>query len=439
MSVSKKIDVGSGSACHSGLNIFTVPPTNVSVNKSVIREILPVNTIDESPYEFRVFSDNQWIDLSKTYLYLELALQKRTGNNWVPLVAADVDVAPVQALGQSFIRQLKVHINGTEVYDSTNLYPYLSYIKNELTYSKDVKSSLLASTGYYNEDQHDNAADSGYVKRCATMANSQVCEYISLLDFDLANQSQYLLNNLNLHFTIYKSDDSFMIQKLSATDNNVYRVNLLSIKMYVKTIEVQNSLNLNVLTMLEKQSAKYPLRKTEIRSCFLSAGRTQITYNAFSNIVPRRLLVTFVSNEAFNGSFRLSPFNFKPFDLRELTVNAGGINYPTQPYNMNFTGDRLSYMRAFVDMHNSSVPTENMTNGITIDKFLSGWTFFVIPLSSTLEDCGGFELIKNGTTTVSALFNTAIPNPGVTMLIIGEFDQLLSIDYNRVIMSDGSV
>ncbi|KAH7706668.1 hypothetical protein AAVH_26107 [Aphelenchoides avenae] len=96
-------------------------------------ELLPQSGVDTntSTYEFRVHSDNRWLDLSKTYLYLQLQVLKKNGKAYVPLHATnDAEVSVVQSLGQSFVQQLKLSINGTEVYDSTKLYPYVSYIKS---------------------------------------------------------------------------------------------------------------------------------------------------------------------------------------------------------------------------------------------------------------------------------------------------------------------
>ena len=81
------------------------------------------------------------------------------------------------------------------------------------------------------------------------------------------------------------------------------------------------------------------------------------------------------------------------------------------------------------------------TNGITEDKIANGWTNFVIPLTSTHEDHDGFELVRNGTTTLNLKFAEAVPadGGGVELICIGEFDQLLSIDQNRVVITDGAV
>ncbi|CAK5079601.1 unnamed protein product [Meloidogyne enterolobii] len=101
MSCTKKINENSPLALNSALSIFTVPPTNVSVVRSFFREILPLSTItQDSPYLFRLFSDNLWTDLSRTYLYLELSIEKLGADNkWGPIVGTDTNIAPIQGIG----------------------------------------------------------------------------------------------------------------------------------------------------------------------------------------------------------------------------------------------------------------------------------------------------------------------------------------------------
>ncbi|KAH7695414.1 Protein F19G12.2, partial [Aphelenchoides avenae] len=414
MSAMKKIDAKSENAVHSALNIFGVPPTNVSVDHSQTREILPLNAIEEtSTYEYRIFSDNQWLDLSKTYLYLQLQLQKYDNGVWVPLDVNDQNVAPVQAIGNSFVRQLKMYVNSTEVYDSTALYPYISYLKKELNYSTDVKDTFLMASGYYREDKIDDTDGKGSKSRV---------------------EGLYLLNNLDVLFTIYKNDDKFLVHNLSAVQNVPLRVKVHNIRLRVKSVDVQPSLNLSVMNMLEKTTAKYPMRRTEIRSSFITAGRTEYTYNVFTNVIPRRLVVAMVDNQAFKGDYMKDPYNFQAFDLNEIQVNAGGLVYKTVAYRMNWSPQRgrpVTFLRPYMDMMDATMASPNLTNGISPVMFMAGWTMFVIPLTSTLEDTEGFELIKNGTTTIHLRFNTALQR-GVELVILGEFDQILSIDQNRV-------
>ncbi|KAH7680350.1 Protein F19G12.2, partial [Aphelenchoides avenae] len=422
MSSTKKIDALSDNAVHNALNVFSIPPTNVSVNKAQVRELLPMNPMENSPYEFRIFSDNHWLDLSHTYLYLQLQIEKKKAgeDEFVALGDFDQYVAAVQSIGQAFVRQLKMQINGIEVFDSSTLYPYAAYIKSELYHSPSVKDTWLAPSGFTKDMKRDDQTDA-------------------------ANQNLYVINNVEVQFTIYKNDDRFLVQSLDLSDTNEYRIRVHNIRMYVKTVDVQPSLNLTIFNMLEKTPAKYPIRRTQARSGFISVGRTEYTYNVFTNTVPRRLIVAMVANEAYNGKLTKDPFNFRPFNVKEISANVGGLTYPAVPYHLewrNAAGKHQSYYRPYMDMLDATMANVGggNTNGVTEEMFANGWTIFVIPLTSTLEDHDGFELVRNGTTTLNLKFAEAIPadGGGVELICIGEFDQLLSIDQNRVVITDGA-
>lgn len=440
MSCPQKISESSPIAVNSALNVFTVPPTNVSVIRSHFREVLPLATItQESPYLFRLYSDNLWTDLSRIYLYLELSIEKPDDNGkWVAIEAAEEHVGTIQGIGQTFVQQLKVSVGNTEVYDSGNLYPYKTYMTNELSFSTNVKRHFMGSLGHYQSLKHNDKEDKGYNACCALFNKGKKAQLLSRLDFDMGNQELFLLNNLDLLFTINKAKDPFLLHTLKENDQTKYRLAVHDVKLYAKMVEVQPSLNMSIFKTLEKQPATYSVRKTEIKSTFISVGRYEIDYNVFSATIPRRLTIAMVANKAFNGDYALTPFNFEPFDIREIAVHAGGMIYPVVPYKLKFKDD--FYVRAFVDMYEAlGMANSERSMDISLEQFKSGWTFFVIPLTSTLDDSCGFELLRSGTTSIRATFNSAIPEGGVEMIVLGEFDQMIMVDYNRHIVSDSKL
>ncbi|KAL3105900.1 hypothetical protein niasHT_028344 [Heterodera trifolii] len=200
--------------------VSEIPPTNVSVVRSFFRQVLPLATItQESPYLFRLYSDNLWTDLSRIYLYLELSIEKPGANDkWVAIDDADTSVSAIQGIGQTFVQQLKVTVGNTEVYDSGNLYPFKAYITNELSFPINAKKNFLGSTGYYHTVNQDDSTDEGFKERCKIFKGGKNAQFLSRLDFDLGNQELYLLNNLDLLFTIYKAKDVFLLQTLKAND-----------------------------------------------------------------------------------------------------------------------------------------------------------------------------------------------------------------------------
>lgn len=440
MTCPQKISENSPLAINSGLNIFSIPPTNVAVVRSFFRQVLPLATItQESPYLFRLYSDNLWTDLSRIYLYLELSIEKPGAiDKWIAIEDTDVSVSAIQGIGQTFVQQLKVTVGNTEVYDSGNLYPYKAYITNELSFPVNAKKNFLGSTGYYHTERHDDPTDDGFKERCKVFKGGNNAQFLSRLDFDLGNQELYLLNNLDLLFTIYKAKDAFLLQTLKANDDTKYRLTVHDVKIYAKMIEVQPSLNMNLYKTLEKQPATYAVRKTEIKSSYISSGRYEFEYNVFSSTIPRRVTIALVSNSAFNGDYKLTPFKFDPFALREISVHAGGMVYPVVPHKLNFS--KNYYVRAFVEMYEAlGMANSERSFDVSMNQFKNGWAFFVISLNSTLDDSCGFELLRSGTTSIRATFDSPIPKGGVEMIVLGEFDQMIMIDYNRHIVSDSKL
>ncbi|KAL3070659.1 hypothetical protein niasHS_016933 [Heterodera schachtii] len=359
-------------------------------------------------------------------------------DKWVAIEDTDVKVSTIQGIGQTFVQQLKVTVGNTEVYDSGNLYPFKAYITNELSFPVNAKKNFLGSTGYYHTERHNDETDDGFKERCKVFKGGNSAQFLSRLDFDLGNQELYLLNNLDLLFTIYKAKDAFLLQTLKANDDTKYRLTVHDVKIYAKMIEVQPSLNMNLYKTLEKQPATYAVRKTEIKSSYISSGRYEFEYNVFSSTIPRRVTIALVSNSAFNGDYKLTPFKFDPFDLREISVHAGGMVYPVVPHKLNFS--KNYYVRAFVEMYEAlGMANSERSFDVSMDQFKNGWAFFVIPLNSTLDDSCGFELLRSGTTSIRATFDSPIPKGGVEMIVLGEFDQMIMIDYNRHIVSDSKL
>ncbi|KAL3104340.1 hypothetical protein niasHT_029125 [Heterodera trifolii] len=177
-------------------------------------------------------------------------------------------------------------------------------------------------------------------------------EFLSRLDFDLGNQELYLLNNMDVLFTIYRFKDAFLVHSLGAgAAGTSYALRVHDIKLYVKVIEVQPSLNISIYKTLEKQPATYAVRRTEVKSCFLTAGRTEMDHNIFSAAIPRRLTIALVTYRAFNGERRLRPHTVQLPSIRHTCNQCArwGNTYLAIPHRMNFVG--AAYVRPFVDMY----------------------------------------------------------------------------------------
>lgn len=69
-------------------------------------------------------------------------------------LAADAKVAPIQYIGATFIQNMKVAINGCEVFHSNGLYACKAYLDSELSYPNEYKKARLSGGGWFlSEDQ----------------------------------------------------------------------------------------------------------------------------------------------------------------------------------------------------------------------------------------------------------------------------------------------
>jgi len=455
MSTLKRIDPISVPAVDNSLAIFDILPTSVAFNRTQIRELLPLMTVTrDGPYTFRLFSDSQFINLSKPWFYLVSSLEKYDNANktWGPLTdtADDKNTGVIQNYGSSFIKQLKVSINGIDVFNSGVLYPWRSYIANEFGLSLGFKNGLYQASCYYPDHSigQDNYQNEGLKHRIMQFAKSNKTHTMALLNFDLANQNNLFLNHSDIIFTIWPSNDKFLIlapdykdvNNSLKTNESQYRIVVHDVRLYCTVVDVVQSLQNQIAKQLMSTPAKYPLRKIETRNLYLSEGTTNVTFNVFTSVIPRRLMVFFINNKAFDGNFEKSPFNFLHGNVQSIWVEANNLIVPSSPYRFDFENKaNHNYLRAFVDFY-EGLDLKEKEILLTLDKFVNGWCGFVFPLSASHKDTGdSFELIKNGTTVIKAHFSKAIEDPGIMLLALGEFDEVLTINADRVLSVDGSV
>nr|CAD2208785.1 unnamed protein product [Meloidogyne enterolobii] len=463
MTTIKKIDKDSTEGVDNRLTFFSIPSTNVGIQRSAYKELLPLNALNQSagPFIFRYFGDSLYLDLSKTYLSLVLSLERKVDatGEWVPIVkdlsgnfAGDSFTSVAQYLGLTWIRRLTLSINGIQCYDSGIHYAYRCILLHELGSDREVSKGLYEAALYYKDAVDKNDFEgSGFKSRASRFANGQTCRLLSHLDYDMARQNQLLIPNSDVLWTFYRNTDEFLIHAPKyrkkageelLNNTSTYRLRLHDMRIFVKQVDLSMSLNNAIARHLEQSPAKYAYRKIEIRSVFLGKGRQEITHAAFTSTCPRRLVICFVSSPAYTGNTSLSPFTFEHANLRTVSAEFGGFQFPAVPYDLDFSND--SFVRAFVDMYvgmdlDAWPNSDQRTLSIGMKEFSQSSCFFVIPMTSTLEDTNGLELIRQGTTTVRCLFNHPVKDEGYEMIIMGEFDAIMSINADRVLSTDGSV
>ncbi|KAL3082145.1 hypothetical protein niasHT_037035 [Heterodera trifolii] len=411
-----KIDNDSVNSITNALDFFRIPPTNVSVSSSKVFELLPSNPLTDTPYHFKLHSSQNYIDLSKCYLLTEFRIRKENANGQLmDLTIDDENIAPIQMIGQTFIRNIKMSINGREVFNANALMAYKTYFSHELSYSTTAKDSHLNAAGYYRDTGETLETGPGFIQRRDLFAESKTAQFIAKIDTDLFNQPLYLINFCELDVEILPNDNDFV---LIAPTGGRYRFEVMGLKMYVKKVSLMDGLALDIARKLEIKPARYAVRKTMMKSMFISQGRYEFTANLFMDQIPRRITMGLVSNADYSGTITRSPFNFQPFNA---------------PYDLDYPHGK--YVRAFNDMNEAvGFANSSESNGITFPQYGKTRCIYVFNLTSSGDDQAAlFDLIKNGTTAVSIKFNRAVPVGGLMLVVMGECDSLGAVSTTTAI------
>lgn len=436
----KKIDPNSGESLSNALDVFGVSPTNVAFSDHHWRQYLTLNPVNTPPYHFKVHSSSSFLDLTKTFLVTQMRIWALNDQGAKAAIPPNANVAPIQMIGSTFIKNLKISINNQEVYDSNSLYAYKAYLDTELSFGREAKSSWLQSSGYFLDESlnQNDVQGAGFVARKELFSGSRVVELVSRLNCDLFNQPKLMIPHVEIDIELTPNSDNFLVHAPGVLDADRYVVEIVDCRLMVKALEIMDSLSLEFNQKLDKTPATYNVRKSVIKPIFISAGRFEFNGLLDAETVPRRVTLALVGNDAFNGRLSLSPFKFKPFNLREISIHTMGKQVPTVPYNLDYPNGR--YIRAYNDMMDSlGFLYTQEGNAITRKMYGTQWTIYTFNLTNSGEDEPNFELVKNACTNVNVKFATAVPANGIILIVYMESDGIVMVDRNRSLSTDNTL
>ena len=78
-----------------------------------------------------------------------MRLDKYAGNQIVPIDETDTHVSTIQAPGITYVRNIRVNINGKEMHNSNSMFSFKAYSDLELGCSREIKKTQLGAIGYF--------------------------------------------------------------------------------------------------------------------------------------------------------------------------------------------------------------------------------------------------------------------------------------------------
>ena len=106
--------------------------------------------------------------------------------------------------------------------------------------------------------------------------------------------------------------------------------------------------------------------------------------NIILGLLPKRIIIGFVNNKAFNGDRALNPFNFEHFNINFLCLYVACVQVPSKPLQPNFGASKL-YIDAYHTLFSGTgVHFLNEGNQILRESYPNGSCLSAFDLTSDL-------------------------------------------------------
>ena len=433
------------------LNLFSMPPVQVSIEGGQWTEVVPLTSLNggsTTTIEFvKGASADHFYDLSKTLFYVQCKITKADGGE----VGGEDLVSTANNTLATMFNQVEVSLNGERVSSASLNYPYKAYLETHLGHGKEAKSSRLSAQFYQNdsnlgvnEPKPSKPAGStdeppfnpGLLYRHEKCGKNEAFEMIGRPNCDIFNVKRFLIPGVEIRLRFTRSKDSFCLMTPDK-ENEEFKINILDAKLMFHRVSVSPSLALAVERTLDVKPALYPMVRTETRVFHIASDRYGASIdNLFGGVLPKRITLGMVRNEAYNGDYHQNPFNFEHFNLNKLVLYCDGERIPWNELKLDYgKGDFLQgYYTLFAG--GDGIDSDG-GNGISRAGYLDGSVLFCFDLTpdQSAANAGHVCPERRGNLRIDLEFGKRLPTT-VNLVALCEFDTVLAIDKVRNVIFD---
>ena len=357
----------------SEVDLFSVPPTQLSLEKGRWIDYRPLSSVEnpDSAITFLIAGTDEYLDLSKTILYVEGKIIKN--DNGELKGGGQTNVAPVNNFLHSLFKQVDVYLNGKQVTPAMGTYAYRSYIETLLNYDVSAKKSQLSSALYFKDtalhmdengalptsktmnikiydDSGANAVDEtvsvtipgagnqGFANRHKFIENGNQFVLSGPIFSDVFMSDRLLLNMLNLKVVLNRSTNAFCLMDMNDKNSMINpKVKLTDVVLRIRKVKVDPAINDATEITLKQTPALYPIRRVECKILTIPNGLPGVRQdNIFSGVIPKSFVFGLVNVDASNGTYDKNPYNFAHFGVHTVTLTANGEEIPFKQLTLKY-------------------------------------------------------------------------------------------------------
>ena len=419
---------------NSSLCLFDKPAVQTDILGYQVVDYYPLNNVSAGgPFEILVpGSADDYIDVNSINMYLRLKITKEAdGKN---IKTADDKVGLNNLAIASLFEDVSLTLGDTQIEGGQGNYPYLAYFNTVMQFTPSAQKSHMRSWGWYKDEagKFEDEANKGFVQRQELSKDSKTFELQGPLFLDFFRQSQLLLSQTDMRIKLRPSKPEFVLNAYGATKE--FNIEFEDVILYVTRYTVNPSVINGHATGLSRQNAIYPVNHCELLPYSVPKGQQSWSKNIFPVQAPKLLIMGMIENESFNGSISKNPFHFQHFDLTKLALYSDCKSIPGQPFNPDFASGKT--LRSYVHLMSTfGYSYTDDTNGLTLEEFQNGYTFYAFDLTADKSaDSGHRQAIPSKNLRLSLAFRGPLKTT-VNILLFAVYDSAIEITKLRDVIT----
>ena len=238
------------------------------------------------------------------------------------------------------------------------MYSHRADIENRLSYPNTVKKGHLSMMGFDEEmeafdkindaDIHwddANPAEHAYpaiLRRCLNKKASKNMYAIARIHSEIFEQPKLLPPNTVLDIDFDRQNSDFLL--LTKHSNRNYMLKMESCKLLTRLVDMDEEITAEIDSVsISGRSMLYLVRR--VKMMYYSCGANVVDLSNFNlltmegNLLPQRIIVVMVREDAVHGNYNRDPFNYQHFNLEEFSLKVGSEQIPFPELKCNIDDD----------------------------------------------------------------------------------------------------
>ena len=398
---------------------------------------------------FRIMSgDDQFIDPYNTYILIISSIKDPTGSN-IPAVVTDAhnpvcNMLPVNGLGTAWLKK-------TVSFDG-NMYSHRADIENRLSYPDMVKKDHLSMMGFdeemeafaeiNNADIHwddANPAEHAYpaiLRRYLKGKASKNMYTIARIHSEIFEPPKLLPPNTVLDIDFDRHDSDFLL--LTKHNNRNYILKMESCELLTRLADMDEETTAEIDSVsISGRSMLYPVCR--VKMVYYSCGANIVELSNFNlltmegNLLPHRIIVVMVREDAVHGNYNGDPFNYQHFNLTEFSLKVGSEQIPLPELKCNMDDDSNDILRPlFFALLANHLLFSNEELGMNPSNYINGNVFLAWDLSQ-MSPGQSFEMTQEKPVLLILKLRRA-NNFVINVIVYSEYDSEIEMLNNREVI-----